>query len=289
MRIRIPFRPPAAGVAVALAPAVLAALLTVGGCGGSNPYPLGTYERGEYFLQEGDRSRAVEALDDFLRRSPTDTLAAQAQFLKAQTYMEMEEYPLAAVEFQIFRKEYPTSDLVDDAYYQEGVAYLEQVGRVERDISGAYDAREHFRRFLRLYPDSPLAGEVRLRLQEVSDLIVTKKLNAAEVYRHLGRHRAIATLMEGLLESEPQSTLLDEVLLRLARASRRIGEPERARSAYERLLADYPASPLAPEARAGLKALGAPAAAAAGGEGEEPGAGSGSGAEPAGGADRPEP
>ncbi len=183
--------------------------------------------------------------------------------------MELHEYPLAAVELQILQKDYPNSPLVEDAMFKEGEAYLAQVGRLERDVSGAYSARDHFRKFARMYPQSAHLPAVDARLTEISDLLVRKRLQAARVYEQLGRWEAVAITLDHILAEEPDSALLDQVLLRRAEVAQRLYDPATARAMYSRLLADHPDSDLAGRARDGLAALG-PAPVPAAGSGETP-------------------
>ena len=175
-------------------------LAAAGGCSLHNPHPVGSFERGAYYAERGNNVEAISALDAFVRHNPTDSLAAEAQYLKGMTYMDMKEYPLAAVEFQILRKDYPTSERVEDAYFQEGMAYYDQVGRIERDVTGAYEARAHFLRFLEAYPRSSTgAGGARAHLQEISDLLVHKRLAQIRIYRQLRRHQAVAVTLDDIL------------------------------------------------------------------------------------------
>ena len=245
-------------VAAALAASVLAA---AAGCSLHNPHPVGSFARGAYYAERGNNVEAVAALESFVRHNPTDSLAAEAQYLKAMTYMDMEEYPLAAVEFQILRKDYPTSDRVEDAFFQEGMAYYSQVGRVQRDVTGALEARAHFHRFLETYPRSPRAPQVRETLQEISDLLVRKRLTQIKVYRQLGRHRAVAVTLDDVLASEPGSSLIPAVLWERARTAEKLEEPETARRMYRRLRDEHPGSPEAARAADALRDLdgGAPA------------------------------
>jgi len=233
----------------------LGALALAAGCAGSNPYPVGSYERGVYFADKGKNLEAVSALETFVRYNPTDSLAASAQFLKAKTYMEMDEYPLAAVEFQILRKDYPTSPLGEEALFREGECYLEQVGRIERDITGAYEARLHFLRFSQDYPSSVFMPEVMAYMAEISDLMVRKRLEQVKVYRQLGRHRAVGKVLDGLLEEEAGSTLIPEVLWERAQNARRLGDVDREAQMYERLIDSYPDSRYTGRARSRLAAL----------------------------------
>ncbi len=231
---------------------LLSGVAGIWGCGAGNPYPPGSFQRGVFFAENGKNLEAVSAFESYVRKNPTDSLAAEAQFRKAMTYMAMKEYPLAAVEFRILRKDYPTSPLVEEGAYREGLAYLRQVGRIERDISGAYQARVHFKDFLESYPNSVFRPEVEKSLTEISDMIVAKRLREINVYRQLGRYRAVATSLDNVLADEPGSSLMDKVLWQRAEVAFRLQQDTVARSFLQKLADQYPDSPLAAKARAKL-------------------------------------
>ncbi len=237
MSIAASTRNPAAPLAAAVTLALLAA---VAGCSLHNPHPVGSFERGAYYAERGNNVEAISALDAYVRHNPADSLAAEAQYLKGMTYMDMGEYPLAAVEFQILRKDYPTSERVEDAYFEEGMAYYDQVGRIERDVTGAYEARAHFLRFLEAYPRSSRIPEVHATLQEISDLLVNKRLAQIKIYRQLRRHEAVAVTLDDILVSEPGSSLVDEVLWERGRTAEKLGDYETARDVYQRLILEFP-------------------------------------------------
>lgn len=226
------------------------------GCGTGNPYAPGTFERAVHYAEHEDYQFAADAFGVFVRQNPADSLAAEAQFRKAMAYVALREFPLAAVELQILQKDYPTSPLVEEAMFREGEAYLAEVGRLERDVSGADSARDHFQRFIRTYPQSTFLPQVHARLAEIADLLVRKRLQAVDVYEKLGRWQAAGLTLEHILADEPASSLRDQVLMRRAAAARKTHDDATARAMYEQLLAEYPASPLAKRARAELDSLG---------------------------------
>jgi outer membrane assembly lipoprotein YfiO len=230
--------------------------MQLSGCGAGNPYPVGSYERGQHFVEKENYLEAVQALESFVRHNPTDSLAAEAQFLKAMTTMKMKEYPLAAVEFQILRKDFPTSDRLEESIFQEGVAYFNQVGRVERDITGALDARRHFQDFLVNYPMSPYRSETEGYLLDISDLVVRKRLRQCKVFTQLHRHQAVVLALETVLDREPGSRLVDQVLFKRAEVALRLEDSATARTMYERLIRDFPDSPLVDDAQSSLKKVG---------------------------------
>jgi outer membrane assembly lipoprotein YfiO len=189
-------------------------LLVLAGCGASNPYPVGSYERGVFFSENEKYPEAVSALETFVRHNPTDSLASEAQYLKAMAYMDMEEYPLAVVEFQILAKDFPTSDRIEDALFSESLAYFKQVGRVERDITGAYEARLSLLKFSQTYPQSKHMDEVISTMQDISDLVVQKRLAQVHVFRQLKKHDAVVIILGEVLRDEANSRLLDELASR---------------------------------------------------------------------------
>ncbi len=242
-------------------PILLPLLMAVGlavalvGCGAGNPHERGTYERGVFFAEQGKNLEAVAALESFVRHNPTDSLASEAQYLKAMTYMEMEEYPLAVVEFQILRKDFPTSSRFEDAMFQEGIAYYHQVGRIERDITGAYEARLQFLKFSQDFPASAHMPEVVQYMQEISDLVVRKRLEQAKVFGQLKRPAAQAQVFDDLLENEAGSSLLPEVIMKRGKVAEKLDDPDTAARMYEKLINEFPDSDWVPAAQRRLQKL----------------------------------
>jgi len=232
-----------------------AAVLVLSGCGAGNPYAAGTYERGMLFVEQEKYPEAVGSLEAFVRHSPTDSLAPEAQYQKAITYIKMEEYPLAVVELQILTKDYPTCDRVEDAMFKQGMAYYLQIGRVERDITGAHEARLQFLKFSQTYPQSKHMDEVIKTMRDISDLMVNKRLEQVHVFRQLKRYEAVVMTLGLVLEEEANSRLIDRVLFERGEGAIRIADYDTAAEMYERLIQNYPESDYYESAQAGLRSL----------------------------------
>lgn len=230
-------------------------LLHVVGCAAGNPYQSGTFERGQFFHENNRHTEAVASLETFVRYHPTDSLAPRAQYLKALSYMGMKEYPLAVVELQILAKDYPTSDLIEDAMFQEGMCYFKQVSNPERDVSGALNARRQFVKFSQTYPQSEHMDEVIATMQDISDIMVRKRLAQVNVFKQLKRDEAVLVTLEGVLEKEANSRLLDEVLMTLGESAMRVGKDRQAREMFSRLVNEYPESRFKDRARKHLDNL----------------------------------
>jgi len=237
------------------AAAVLLALAVLAGCAAKNPYPNGTFERAMFFSDQGKDVEAASAFEAFIRQNPTDSLTAEAQYQKGMTYMDMAEYPLAAVEFQILRKDYPISDRVEDALFEEGVAYLKQVGKTQRDITGAYEARLHFLKFSQEYPNSPHMPQVTAYMEEIANIMVSKRLEQVHVYQQLGRYEAVAITLDDVLIEEAGSSLIPEVLWERAEAAAKLDDPDTEARMYQRLITEFPDTKNAKKASKALRSL----------------------------------
>lgn len=235
--------------------ALAVAVLTLGGCAGTNRLPSATYERALYDHERGHDREAVTTIEQFLRRSPGDSLAAPAQRLKTLALMKLKEYPLAAVELQILRQEYPTSGFASESWFLEGVALFRQVGRMERDIAPALEARSRFQRFLTDWPEAPQASEAHDYLVRISDLEMQKKLGEAEVYVQLGQPAAAGVVLDTVLAQEKEGRLRPRLLLRRAEVALKAKRPQDAAAAWQRLVADHPDSPEAVVAQRALARL----------------------------------
>jgi len=252
---------PLAGHRGRLITAWLLAMLTclvlaiVSGCSAKNPYQFGSYDRANYWMETGHYQEAAEAFETYVRQNPTDSLAAQAQYEKARAYMAIKEYPLAAVEFQILAQDYPISPLVEAGMFHEGECYFFQVGRIERDVTAAYEARLHWLDFSRQYPTSEFIPAVQEYMLEIADLLVQKRLRAVKVYRQLKRWNAVAVSLDRILEEEPSSTYIESVLLQRGQVAERLEEYDVAERMYRRVVDEFPDGPDTKTARAGLRRL----------------------------------
>ena len=216
----------------------------------------GSYERGVAEFEGGRYFDAVEDLKLFVRRNPTDPRADDAQFHIAMARFEDEDYPVAAVEFEILRTDYPNSELVEDAWYMEGLCYVEQVPPIEKDQKVTYEAIDHFERYLREYPQGTRADEAREQIRRLQLHLDQKILAGARLYRRLGRLRAALVTDEVLLTDRPQSELRPQALFFAAEMHEKLGEIDEARAVYRQLQEEFPGHALSERARRRLEDLG---------------------------------
>jgi outer membrane assembly lipoprotein YfiO len=243
------------------------------GCGHpGKQFPAGSLERGQAEFEGKRWAQAVETLKQFIRRNPRDARADDAQFLIGQTYMGAREYPLAAVEFEILRNDYPLSELVDDAYFLEGIAYARQRPNYRLDQKVTHRALEHLRRYLTQFPTGKHRDEVQAEILALQGHLDFKRLEQARQYIALHRLEAAAIVIDGLLEASAESPQRPDALLLRGQVADRLGHLAEALEFWSELVERYPDHQAASRARRLLRDLGAASVDTAGGG--PPGSGS---------------
>lgn len=236
----------------------LGVLLLAAGCGSAyKGLPAGSFERGEAQFNDESWYEAVEDLRLFIRRAPTDPRAAHAQYMIGMSRYEDEDYPVAAVEFEILRNDYPTSDFVDDAWFMQGMCYVQQVPKTDLDQTTTRQAVQHFVRYLREYPAGGHRAEAEEELRKLNLHLDQKDFNSAQLYRRMKRWDAAAVTIDTLLELRPDSELRPQMLLLAGDVHTHLVQWDRAREVYEQFLRDYPDHKDARKARRGLAQIGA--------------------------------
>ena len=107
---------------------------------------------------------------------------------------------------------------------------------MERDLTCAYEARMHFLTFSQTYPGSTYMPEVVAYMQEISDLMVRKRLEQVKIYGQLKRYSAIAIVLDDVMIEEAGSSLIPEVMWRRAQVAERLDDPDTAADMYEKLI-----------------------------------------------------
>jgi outer membrane protein assembly factor BamD len=195
---------------------LLGALLLLGclmGCGSSSQ--LTKKERGDKAYGSGDYLKAIEEYQIYLEESITGADAIDAQFMLAKSYFGNRDYPTAAVEFEIFQRDYPRSDSLLAAAYYEALCWVKQSPPFDRDASITEKAIRELENFLLDFPGNSYAPQARDWIGEMLDKLARKKLENARLYKRLRRAEAAIIYYELLLRDFPGCSYRAEAMLEL--------------------------------------------------------------------------
>jgi TolA-binding protein len=194
-------------------------------------------------------------------------------------YFEMDKLDLAAAMSQRLQREFPNSEFVDAALlsladvarkqsqHQRAIGIYTSVLRLDKSplrgeaqfgiaecyeemakaAEGARSAQlfdqsfQEYKKVFDLYPDSGRVGEA-----------VAKMANYYYVQKDYAR---AIDVFETVLRTHPDAKFLDVILFNYGRCLYRLGKKTEARKQFDQMIADFPESPLAPDAKKISEAL----------------------------------
>lgn len=251
------------------------ALVGLGACGASQQGPALSYgesarrdyERALGAFQDNDCLTATPLFQHVRREYPYSRYAALAELRSADCELEQQRYSEAIRQYRSFIRARPTHPDLDYAQYRVAVAYFRQIPqdfflsppREERDQGPTRSALRVIERFLREHAESEHATETRTMHREVLALLARHELYVADFYLFRDRPRATISRIEGMLHDYQGSGLEPLALVLLGRTYLHMGEPTRARVAFEDVVEHHAQSGFAQQARNFLARMEPPA------------------------------
>ncbi|MCY4512789.1 MAG: outer membrane protein assembly factor BamD [Bdellovibrionales bacterium] len=198
-----------------------------------------TYEKA---LKQKENRQFVEALETLrkLRKQFIhSSYSARARLLMGDIYFEMEDYPLAAQEYEKFIKIY-SSKKRGYALYQLGLTYLKRLpSTADRDLSHSKKALSYFRELQNLKKPDPHKKMAKKHIHFLLSLLAEKELLIASFYERRGWKEAAMKRLEYLLHQYPNTPFIPKALL----LAWELSEGKNTKKFKNRLLKEFPSSP----------------------------------------------
>jgi len=220
----------APGLTRVLGSVLLAATLTLGGCGllpevidetaGWSAQKL--YAEAKDNLNSGNYERAVKLFETLEARYPFGRYAQQAQLEVAYAYYKDNEPISAIAACDRFIKLHPNHPNVDYAYYLKGLANFNDdlglLGKLvdqdlsERDPRAARDAFLAFKELVTRFPDSKYAEDSTARMKYLVNALASNEVHVAKYYLKRKAWVAAANRAKEVLKTYPEAPALEEAL-----------------------------------------------------------------------------
>lgn len=260
---------------------LVAAIVLPAGCGGkassgSVDYSVSAqknYEKGLKELESKDWIAASKYFGFIKTRFPYSKYAVLAELRLADAEFGAESYLEAIDSYRLFIKFHPTHEMVANGYatYRIGEGYYRQLSgdfwmfppSFEKDQSSTEDAVNELKSFLDKYPDSPYRDKAKEILKQVGKRLADHEWYVARYYWDRGKPMGAVIRLRRLLERYRGVGYDEEALWLLGRAYVAVAMPDRARGAWSELVAKYPKSSRADDAKSALSTLRVPAGAPA--------------------------
>jgi outer membrane protein assembly factor BamD len=151
--------------------------------------------------------------------------------------------------------------MVPEAAYaqlQVAMTHFKQMEKPDRDRTHVIAAEEEFQIFLSKYPNDPLAPKAEQHLREVQELLAEGDFRIGYYYYVKEDKKAAESRLRAIVNRYPLYSKSDQALWMLGNIWQATEKKEIAAPYYARIVRNYPLSPLVPNAKSRLKALGAP-------------------------------
>ena len=202
-------------------------------CAQNLPVPIANiaeqqdYAFADGLFRDGLFQIAFEQYDKFVKKYPQSIRLADAQFLKAECLIQLEQYPAAVRELSEFVKQYPASILSDNARFRLGDSYV----KLRRNA----DAIEAYKSILDHPKSASIAGEAAYWIGEI--YFKDADYNNALKYYTLS------------YEGFPGNRLQDYAAYSAAWTNEKKGNYTKAEEWYRIVIDKLPKSPLVPSSR----------------------------------------
>ncbi len=196
---------------------------------------INTYPDSEYLAKA-----KLTIADSFYREGGTANLTQAVQAYK---------------DFGIF---FPMLPEAGYAQLQVAMTHYKQMEKPDRDRTHARAAEDEFQTFLSKYPNDPLAPKAEQHLREVQELLAEGDFRIGYYYYVKEDKKAAESRLRAIVNRYPLYSKSDQALWMLGNIWQSTEKKELAAPYYARIVRNYPLSPLVPNAKSRLKALGAP-------------------------------
>lgn len=205
------------------------------------------YARGEALVKKKKYETGRQYLRFVAENYANDPIGRQAALRLADSFFDAKTqigYLEAGVRYKDFRNRYPSHPRSDYALYRLAQCSDRQAESPDREQTNTRLAATSYRELIINFPDSPYATEARTRLLIMRNLLAEHEYLVGHFYLRRKAWRAAKGRMEMVLAAYPEYAGLDKVLYESGLLETKLGNRDEARTLWERLAHDYPASPL---------------------------------------------
>ncbi len=168
-------------------------------------YKMGTklYEKGKYARAE----RLFEMAEEALKTTPH---YERLKYMKAKSLYEMHQYHSAGFEFRNFTRLFPKSSKREEAAFYIVKCYYELTPEYYRDLTYGIKMLEEAEQFLKRYPQSKYAEQVKKMSADIVYRLDKKDFENAKLYYNIGYYKAAIKAFNNFLSDHPGSGLKEQ-------------------------------------------------------------------------------
>tara|TARA_B100000029_G_scaffold328793_1_gene321125 strand:- start:1232 stop:2071 length:840 start_codon:yes stop_codon:yes gene_type:complete len=200
------------------------------------------YKEGLAALERSDYFFAAKKFGEAEILLPQSDWASKSALMIGYCFYSINFYEDAILNLERFAKTYPASENLSYANYLIAISYYEQILSEEKDIEPLLKSKEKIEFFLKEYPDTDYAIDLRYKLELVINQLAAKEISIARYYIKNEKWIAAINRLKVVVEDYDNTVFIEEALFRLVEIYYRIGLEEEANAAAALLGYNYNSS-----------------------------------------------
>ena len=206
----------------------------------STVYKYGDQETKYEFAKEcfarGKFENAQTLLMDLVTMKKGSDEAQECLYMLAMSQYCNMDYELASETFKKYTTSYPRGLYIEPAHFYVGQSLYEGSPEPRLDQSPTNGAITAYQQFMDLFPDSPLRPKAQERLYELTDKLIQKEYNSAQLYYNLGgyfgninsndesNYTASIITAQNTLKNYPYCSLREDFMLLIMKSKFQLAE-----------------------------------------------------------------
>jgi len=189
---------------------------------------MDAFDKREYFFAEKKFSQAELNFKDM-------ELAAKSAIMASFSFYAINFYDRAINSLDRYIRTYPADKNITYAKYLKAVIYFEQIGDEKKDIEPLIKADEEIDNFIRNFPESDYAIDLKFKKELINNQLAAKELYVARYYISVKKWAAAIKRLKNIVQYYDNTVFVEEALHRLVEVYYHLGVEEEAKN-YAKIL-----------------------------------------------------
>ena len=198
-----------------------------------DPYKL--YEEGLDAFEEGDYFYAEKKFSEAELNFKVIELAAKSAVMSSYSLYGINFYTEALENLERYLKKYPADKNIMYAHYLIAIIYYEQMSDEKKDLKPLLDANKKIDFFLKKYPNSDYAIDLKFKKDLIQNQLAAKELYVAKYYVSIQKWVPAINRLRKIVEEYEKTVFIEEALHRLVEINYYLGLEKEAKK-YAKIL-----------------------------------------------------
>ncbi len=221
------------------------------------------YAKGLEKMAKDNCTEAVKLFEKIKTQYPFTSESILSELRIADCDFKQQNYAQAAVRYKDFAEKHSTHPDVDYATFRNALSTYKRIPKDwfilppvhERDQAATKEALAKFRAFVNSYPLTKYAPEAEDYIEVCMAQLAEHELYVARYYLKKKKFEGALARAQNVIDDYEQSGLVPEAMLVMGEIYLQAGKPDQARATFMKIVADYPGTHEAKQAKKYLKAL----------------------------------